>query len=135
MSHSTLLLVDAAINLVLGVLLLAFPRQLVALLGLPDAATTFYPNVLGGVLFGIGLALLIESRKPLGRATGLGVAGAIAINLCGGIVLALWLVSGRLSIPARGRVALGLLDLLLFAISAFELRAQLTSSRSGGPGN
>jgi hypothetical protein len=130
MRHSTLLLVDAAINMALGVLLLAFPHQLVGLLGLPDATPAFYPNVLGGVLFGIGLALLIERGKRSGRVTGLGVAGAIAINLCGGVVVALWLIFGRLSIPPRGRVLLGLLDLLLFAISALEWRAQLASSRS-----
>jgi hypothetical protein len=86
------------------------------------------------VLLGIGLALLIERRRRLGRPAGLGVAGAIAINLCGGIVLALWLVFGRLSIPLRGRLTLGLLALLLFAISAFELRMLLaTSGSEGGP--
>jgi hypothetical protein len=132
MGHSALLLVDAVINLALGVLLLAFPRSLVVLLGLPDARTAFYPNVLGGVLFGIGLALLLERWKPGGWATGLGLTGAIAINLCGGTVLALWVMLGDLELAPRGRVILGLLAVLLFTVSGFELRMQVASSRSEG---
>jgi hypothetical protein len=129
MDNSTLLLVDAAINLILGVFLLAFPSRLVAWLGIPDTPTRFYPNILGAVLFGIGLALLIEREEPRNWPTGLGIGGAVAINLCGGIVLALWLIFGKLSIPIRGRIVLGVLDLLLFGISIFELRAQIQSSR------
>jgi len=70
-----LLLADAVINLVLGALLLVYPQWLVEALGMPVVATTFFPNVLGGVLFGIGLALFIASR---GGAQGLGLDGAIA---------------------------------------------------------
>ena len=60
MHRSILLTIDGVINLVLGVLLMAFPDRLVALLGVPPASHGFYPNLLGGVLFGIGLALMIE---------------------------------------------------------------------------
>jgi hypothetical protein len=116
-----LLVVDATINLLLGLLLLAFPPHVVVLLGVPQVESSFYPNILGAVLFGIGIALVIECvRRPDGPA-GLGLVGAIAINLCGGIVLVAWLIFGRLEIPARGRAFLWLLAVALIVISSAEL--------------
>jgi hypothetical protein len=131
LNASTLLLADAIINLGLGALLIAFPSRLVHLLGVPDAPSKFYPNLLGAVLLGIGIALLIERYKPRAGMIGLGLSGAIAINLCGGLVLALWLILGELSIPTRGYLVLGLLALLLVGISVFELRTQLRPAESG----
>ena len=72
MRRVTLLTIDATINLLLGVLLIAFSDRLVELLGVPPAAPGFYPNILGGVLFGIGIALVIESRSKMGNGVGLG---------------------------------------------------------------
>ena len=95
-SSRTVLLVDAIINLSLGILLLLFPQRVVAVLGVPATDIRFYPNILGAVLFGIGIALLIEVyQRPQGMV-GLGLGGAIAINLCGGVVLAVFLISGGL---------------------------------------
>ena len=54
MKRSALLMADAIINLVLGVLLLFFPPALVRLLGLPQTEQSFYPSILGAVLFGRG---------------------------------------------------------------------------------
>lgn len=116
-----LLLVDGLINLALGVLLIAFPRSLVELLGVPETDTRFYPTVLGGVLFGVGLALLIERARPPIKAVGLGLGGAIAINLCGGAVLAGWLVVGELPLPARGRWLLWGIVAILVCLSGAEL--------------
>ena len=59
MQHTTLIKADAAINLILGILLMAFPAKLVKVLGIPMADLSFYPAILGGVLFGIGLTLLV----------------------------------------------------------------------------
>lgn len=113
-----LLLIDAAINLVLGAGLIISPRGVVAALGAPVAAAAFYPSILGAVFFGIGIALLI------GRARGgLGLAGAVAINLCGGSILGLWLVFGDLWLPGRGLVFLWGLVAVLLGISALELLA------------
>ena len=81
--HKTLLLIDGVINLVLGILLLLFPAGIVKLLGLPYTNTNFYPGILGAVLFGIGIALLIERYGALKNIRGLGLEGAIAINFCG----------------------------------------------------
>jgi hypothetical protein len=125
MRHTTLLKIDAAINLILGILLLAFPLELVQALGLPMADPSFYPSILGGVLFGIGLALLIECYRQSNGFIGLGLGGAIAINLCGGFVLAIWLLSGSLNLPLRGQIFLWSLVLLLVGISLIEGFAQL----------
>ena len=106
MRPSKMLVVDALINLVLGVLLATFPRSVVYVLGVPETDVTFYPSILGAVLIGIGVALLIEYfRRPTGPA-GLGLQGAISINLCGALFLVGWLLSGHLGIPFRGQVFL-----------------------------
>jgi hypothetical protein len=118
---SILLAVDAVINLLLGLLLLGFSRPLTHLLGVPYTDVTFYPTILGAVLFGIGIALLVEAyRKPKGLV-GLGLGGAVAINLSGGAVLWYWLLRGVLDLPLRGRVFLWALAIILVGISAFEL--------------
>ena len=120
MNRSTLLKTDAAINLILGILLMAFLAGLVKALGIPLADLSFYPTILGGVLFGIGLALLVECYRKSSRFVGLGLGGAIAINLCGGFVLAAWLLSDKLSLPLRGTILLWFLVLLLVGISLLE---------------
>ncbi len=125
MKVRTLLMIDALINLGLGLLLLIFPPRLIEALGVPIPDSNFYANVLGAVLFGIGAALLIEYyRERIGLA-GLGIGGAISINICGAGVLALWLLFGNLGIPARGYVTLWLIAVLVFGVSLFELIAIL----------
>ena len=113
-----LLLADALINLLLGVLLLLYPQWLVEALGMPEVASTFFPNVLGGVLFGIGLALLLAHRVG---AQGLGLDGAIAINLCGAGVVVGWLVIAPHAIPPRGRITLWVIALVVVGIGLVEL--------------
>lgn len=115
--------VDALINLILGVALLAF-RWTATWLGIPDATSAFYPMILGGVLFGIGLALLWETFRNDDQPAGLGLAGAVAINLSGGLVLVLCLLLGDLKLPLRGTVILWSLALLLLLISLVELSAR-----------
>ena len=122
MRSSTLLTVDAIVDLLLGVILVVFPAGLVAALGIPDADVAFYPSILGAVLFGIGVALLIERTRG---SAGLGLAGAISINLSGGLVLAAWLLSGALSLPARGYAVLWLLVLVLVGLSSLEIVVQV----------
>jgi hypothetical protein len=128
MHRSFLLKADAAINLILGVLLMAFPAKLVKALGIPLSDPSFYATILGGVLFGIGLALLLECYRKSNRFIGLGLGGAIAINLCGGLVLAVWLLSNALRLPLRGQIFLWSLVLLLVGISVLE---GLSHFRSG----
>jgi hypothetical protein len=120
MKPSRLLLVDGSINLSLGVLLATFPKSVVDFLGAPESDTRFYPTILGAVLLGIGVALMIEYFRQPGGPAGLGLHGAIAINLCGAIVLVGWLVLGKLEIPPRGQIFLWLLSAGLMVVSATE---------------
>ena len=121
MKHGKLLLlIDAIINLFLGLVLLAYSERIISIFGLPIVEQSFYPNILGAVLFGIGIALLIEYKRK-GEFRGLGLGGAIAINLIGGIVLFIWLISGSLNIPIKGLIILWILDFVLIGISAIEL--------------
>lgn len=118
--RNALLLIDGLVNLLLGLILLLYPAGLGDALGLPTFQSGFYPTVLGTVLLGIGLALLIERYGAERSMTGLGVAGAIAINLCGGGVLLLWLVVGDLAIPIRGRVVLWIVAVTVLLIGLVE---------------
>ena len=121
MRQSKILLADAIINLILGGLLAVFPKSVVEALGVPNTDITFYPSIFGAVLIGIGVALVVEYlRKPSGPA-GLGLYGAIAINLCGVVFLVGWLFSGKLEIPLRGQAFLWGLAVVLIVISVVEL--------------
>ena len=85
----------------LGILLLLYPVGLADSLGLPPFSSSFYPSILGAVLLGIGLALFIERYgKPVGMI-GLGIAGAVIINICGGLALLFWLLFGGLISSGR----------------------------------
>jgi hypothetical protein len=129
MKNKITLIFDAFINLVLGVLLLSFNWDLCSFLGVPCTESSFYPNILGAVFIGIALALLIEAyRKENSRHTGLGLTGAVCINLCGGTVLALWLIFGDLNLPLRGQAFLWSLALILMILSTIELIFQIRSA-------
>jgi len=115
-----ILFIDAVINLLLGILLLPASNDIAELIGAPMIECGFYSSLLGAVLFGIGAALLIETFKHDKKISGLGLYGAIAINLCGGVVLAFWLIFGELHLPLRGLIFLWILVFLLIIISGIE---------------
>lgn len=126
------LIVDALINLLLGILLILFPPSIVELLGMPPSATAFYPNILGAIFVGITIALVIGAfDRRASAASGLGVLGAIAINLCGGTALAVWLLFGRLNLPTRGLVILWALVAVLVVVSLAELVRFTRSWKNG----
>jgi hypothetical protein len=120
-SENILLILDGLINLCLGVLLLLFPRGFLRTLGLPIAETPFYASILGAVLVGISLALFIERLSKRAGIRGLGLAGAVSINLTGGLVLALWLVLGDLGLHLQGYIFLWALVFILVVLSGVEL--------------
>ena len=121
MLEPTLIWIDAALNLLLGVGLLAFPPALVRAFGLPETEATIYPRILGGVLIGIAIALIVEAMVPgLG---GLRLGGAIAINLCGAAVVIGCLISPHVKIASRGRFVLWAVVVVLIVLSAIELLA------------
>jgi hypothetical protein len=116
-----LLAADALINLLLGILLLLFPAGVLRSFGLPSTDTYFYTSLLGGVIFGIGLALGLEWLQRENGSRGLGLAGAILINLSGGGVLIFWLIFGNLGIPMRGIITLWIVAILVIGIGIIEL--------------
>jgi hypothetical protein len=120
-NQRALLAIDGLVNLLLGVVLLLFPAPLVSLLGLPDSELAFYPSILGAVLVGIAVALFLQVGGQGGLASGLGLGGAVAINVCAGLVLASWLLFGGLSLPLRGAVILWIIVLVLVGLSSAEL--------------
>jgi hypothetical protein len=119
--HKTLLLIDGIINLVLGVLLLLFPFGIAHILGVPESAINFYPSILGAVIFGIGIALIIEVYGAPKGIRGLGLGGAIAINLCGAGVLLGWLLIKRFEIPLRGHIILWSIAVIVILVGLIEL--------------
>jgi hypothetical protein len=117
-SSRALLLADAVINLVLGGLLVVYPQRLVEMLGLPAVSSRFYPSVLGGVLVGIGVALFVAYR---GGSAGLGLDGAIAINICGAGTVVGWLLSVPHTFSVAGRITLWVVAGLVLGIGFVEL--------------
>ena len=124
MNRKSILLIDAIINFILAFLLGIFPKGVIGFLGLPVVSNPFYASILGGVFFGIGIALLISRSTNNSYSDGLGLRGALAINLSGGLVLALWLLFGSLEIPTHGKIIMWALVAILFLLSAVELYTQ-----------
>jgi len=129
--HAILLTIDGIINLALGLLLMLFPVGIAELFGVPKSALNFYPTILGAVLFGIGIALLIERYGVLRGIRGLGLGGAIAINLCGGLALLVWLLCCPLDIPARGYVILWSIAIVVLVVGMVEVVTKSWRYRSG----
>lgn len=121
MKKHRLLLLDALINFILGIVLIIFSSNIVHALGIPGSSTGFYPNILGAVFVGIAIALALEYYRNPDGAVGLGLGGAIAINLCAGAMLLLWLIFGNLAIPLQGVFILWFLAVIAVVISAAEL--------------
>lgn len=123
-SHKTLLVIDAVVNLFLGILLLLAPIGLIDILGLPAISNTFYTTVLAGVLVGIGIALLLSLRCN----DGLGLLGAIVINLCGSSALAAWLLINPDQVSKQGSIILAGIVILVLGLGLLELYARLRSA-------
>ena len=131
MKRRITLLIDASINFILAILLLIYNPALADFLGVPATGHSFYPNILGAVLFGITIALIVEAFRKSERSVGLGLAGAVSINLCGGIVLLFWLLFGNLNLPLRGLILLWVLDIILVVVSSAELLLGFSGRNSG----
>lgn len=130
MSRKTLLFIDSSVNLALGILLIFFTPPVARWIGLPVPDSLFYVHILGAIFVGIAIALAWEAlRREESPQVGLGTAGAAAINLCGGAMLAGWLTFGRLALTTGGAVFLWLLVIFLISISTLELVHLERSSR------
>jgi len=78
--------------------------------------------VLGAVLFGIGWALVLEARRP--GSGGLGMRGAIAINLCGALAVLAWLVTAEAQLPVSGVVTLAAVAGVVLLLAGIEMVAR-----------
>ena len=116
-----LLTIDAIINLLLGLLILLFPIGLDHFLGVPIPGDYFYTTILGAVIFGIGIALLIELKSRTDSRHGLGLGGAIAINFIVSLFLMFMLLSQDLDLPLRGYILLWAIVFLVFLTGLAEL--------------
>jgi hypothetical protein len=119
-----LLSIDGFINVLLGILLILFPFGIAESFGVPIPSTNFYPTILGGVIFGVGIALYIERYGYQSGIRGLGLGGAIAINICGGLVLLIWLLANPFDLPVRGYIFLWSIALLVLAVGIIEVAAK-----------
>ena len=115
-----LIFLDGIINLLIGLILLLFPWGMGSWLGLPVSSTFFYPTLLGAVIFGIGLALMLEWKGASEKYRGLGLGGAIMINFIGGGVLLLWLLLVPLQLPMRGMIILWVVALAVLIVGLIE---------------
>jgi hypothetical protein len=113
-----LLWIETVLKLAGGFVLLVTPGLAIKVLGLPRG-DTFWPRLLGAVLIGIGGACYIGGAVP--GAKGLGLAGAILINLAAASAIAAHLVLHRSGPSARGSAILWLLVGLLFVLSLAEI--------------
>jgi hypothetical protein len=117
----TLLIIAGIVNLVLGILLLLVPFGMASFLGVPEPVSFLYPCVLGAVLFGIGIALLLEALGGSKGIRGLGIGGAIVINFCGAGTLLGWLLLSPLDLPIRGRILLWSIAVVVLLVGVVEL--------------
>lgn len=118
MTDRRLLELDGVGNVLLGLPLLLFPGLVSEFLGLPATAPTLYPVVLGAVFIGIGVALLLQRFRP--SFGGLGLGGALSINLIFAVALAGWLLRSGTALLPRGLLVLWILALILLGISLAE---------------
>jgi hypothetical protein len=114
------LILDAIIKLLLGFTLVIFPRELFWLAGLPVETPPFYAILLGGILVGTGIAQTYEYFRAAGDIAGLGLVGAIIINLFGGLTLAVTLRYGGLEVPFPGSYILGGVAFALLVLGGIE---------------
>jgi hypothetical protein len=110
---------EAGAKAILALVLMAAPRSVQRLLGLPEDASTFWQRYLGVILAGLAIAIAIGLVGWTN--TGLGLAGQIAINITAAFGLASMIVLGPAMPTWRGRSALWLAAIALLLVALFEI--------------
>jgi hypothetical protein len=120
MKESVLLTVDGALKLLAGILLIIFPKGLAHFLGLPMPATWLYSMVLGGVLVGIGGALVMQQLmdRPIAAR---GIELPIVMNFAGAGALIGALVARHLDLPLNGDIFLWIVVVAVLIMGAGEI--------------
>ncbi|MDX2258165.1 MAG: ABC transporter permease [Hyphomicrobiaceae bacterium] len=102
-----------------GAVLLLLPLTAAQVLGLPKPRSGLWPRLLGAVLLGLAAATYMEGAAQGSR--GLGLAGAIAINLVAAAVITTLLVLEGAAETVRGRLILAILAGLLVLLALVEI--------------
>lgn len=116
-----LLTIEALLRGAIAALLMLLPKSAIGALGLPRTDHSFWPRLLGAVFAGMAAAAYIEGHFKL--QSGLGLGGAIAINLATAFAILTGLAVGGLDIPRRGRLLLWCCSAVLVVLALFELAA------------
>jgi hypothetical protein len=114
-----LLWIEVVAEASFGLLLLALPGLLIKILGLPEAGTSFWPRLLGGLLAGAAAATLLGLAGW--SKTGLGLGGHVAINVILSLTMLSTLMLGPGPSTRRGRVGLWVVALALLALAFVEI--------------
>lgn len=114
-----LLWIETLLKLSGGLVLVLAPRSTIKLLGLPPAATGFWPRLLGALLIGIAGALFLEGSVP--GSSGLGLAGCLIVNFTAVSMMSALLVLQAGPPSARGRAVMWALVILLVWLSVLEI--------------
>lgn len=114
-----LLWIETLLKFSAGLALVLAPGSVIKLLGLPPVPASFWPRLLGSVLIGIAGALFLEGSQP--GSSGLGLGGAIIINLSAVAMLGTLLVLEAGPPTARGRAIAWALVVLLVWLSVLEI--------------
>jgi hypothetical protein len=116
------MLVNTIIYLLAGAALALFPTQFFDFLPLQPGIHLFFLSILGVLVFGLGLALMIERfRSTHDRITGLGLGGLIVINSCASLAIFLWLLSRSLDLAAIELSIIWTVLAALVIITIFEI--------------
>ncbi len=121
MSTAQLLVLEALSKAGVGVALLLIPGTLTRVLGLWRTDAGFWPRMVGALLLGIGIACALQDYLP--ARIGLGLAGAIAVNMSGAMTLLGLLVVGAAAPTLRGRIVLWASFAALVILALFEIVA------------
>jgi hypothetical protein len=114
-----LLWIESVLKAASGLALVAAPGVIIRLLGLAPSAGGFWPRLLGTTLLGMALATTLQARAI--NASGLGLAGSVAINLTVAVMIIALLILGQAAPTRRGRITLAFASALLVLLSLVEI--------------
>ena len=114
------MLIDGIVNLAVGLVLLCYPLGIGDYLELPKSDNNFYPVILGALILSIGIALFVERKYYELGIRGLGIEGAIIINIITSSALIIFLIFGRLNLSIVGSIILWFVGILVFTIGVVE---------------
>lgn len=111
--------IETLVKLAGGLVLSLAPLTAIRVLGLSRTDSSFWPRLLGALLIGLAGAAFLEGRYP--GSHGLGVGGAVIVNLAGAAMLATLLALKVAAPSTRGRMVLWTLVALLLILSLLEI--------------